>query len=279
MKISTKMTLTGASVIDVFGLAPRRVALGRGLRRHHRPDAVTAAGRAETSATNRIGLRDDRRRSVRRVGPGRYAVLVPPRLTLHLNNHQRHGQQARPVSQPHLNTQKRATSGLPPTDARSIIPKGVQYLGASAPVFMEANRWLPQSTFATLRQRVSRDRATVITLTAGEVSDNHCARSPLAKETARPTRSAASPGVACPSSMSDPWARRQLLRRSVRLSRRGVRTPAGGWNPGARSMRFTTENVSGARAVLVDASAGFAGTSRLKTQEDAFPPRFVDALA
>lgn len=129
------------------------------------------------------------------------------------------------------------------------------------------------------------DRATVASIDPpeGSVQADHCARFyPLAKETALAAHA---------------WrfalTRRRLPVLDVEPVGASGRyfalpadclavvsvTPAEGWTPALDPMLFTTENVNGARAVLADADSVVCRYVSAKTQEDAFPPEFVDALA
>lgn len=129
------------------------------------------------------------------------------------------------------------------------------------------------------------DRATVASIDPpeGSVQADHCARFyPLAKETALSAHA---------------WrfalTRRRLPVLDVEPVGASGRyfalpadclavvsvTPAEGWTPALDPMLFTTENVNGARAVLADADSVVCRYVSAKTQEDAFPPEFVDALA
>lgn len=129
------------------------------------------------------------------------------------------------------------------------------------------------------------DRATVASIDPpeGSVQADHCARFyPLAKETAL---------------AAHPWRFAVTRRRLPVLDVEPVGapgkyfalpadclavvsvTPAEGWTPALDPMLFTTENVNGARAVLADADSVVCRYVTAKTQEDAFPPEFVDALA
>ncbi len=129
------------------------------------------------------------------------------------------------------------------------------------------------------------DRATVASIDPpeGSVQADHCARFyPLAKETALAAHA---------------WrfavTRRRLPVLDVEPVGASGRyfalpadclavvsvTPAEGWTPALDPMLFTTENVNGARAVLADADSVVCRYVSSKTQEDAFPPEFVDALA
>lgn len=129
------------------------------------------------------------------------------------------------------------------------------------------------------------DRATVASIDPpeGSVQADHCARFyPLAKETAL---------------AAHPWRFAVTRRRLPKLEAEPIGTsghyfalpsdclsivsvtPADGWSTALDPMRFTTENVNGARAVLADAESVVCRYVSSKTQEDAFPPEFVDALA
>lgn len=129
------------------------------------------------------------------------------------------------------------------------------------------------------------DRATVASIDPpeGSVQADHCARFyPLAKETALAAHA---------------WrfavTRRRLPALDVEPVGASGRyfalpadclavvsvTSAEGWTPALDPMLFTTENVNGARAVLADADSVVCRYVSAKTQEDAFPPEFVDALA
>ena len=127
------------------------------------------------------------------------------------------------------------------------------------------------------------DRATVASIDPPEGSVHHCARFyPLAKETALAAHA---------------WRFAVTRRRLPKLDVEPVGapgnyfavpsdclavvsvTPADGWSTALDPMRFTTENVNGARAVLADADSVVCRYVSAKTQEDAFPPEFVDALA
>lgn len=129
------------------------------------------------------------------------------------------------------------------------------------------------------------DRATVASIDPpeGSVQADHCARFyPLAKETALAAHA---------------WRFAVTRRRLPKLDVEPVGapgnyfavpsdclavvsvTPADGWSTALDPMRFTTENVNGARAVLADADSVVCRYVSAKTQEDAFPPEFVDALA
>lgn len=129
------------------------------------------------------------------------------------------------------------------------------------------------------------DRATVASIDPpeGSVQADHCARFyPLAKETALAAHA---------------WrfalTRRRLPVLDVEPVGASGRyfalpadclavvsvTPAEGWTPALDPMLFTTENVNGARAVVADADSVVCRYVSAKTQEDAFPPEFVDALA
>lgn len=129
------------------------------------------------------------------------------------------------------------------------------------------------------------DRATVASIDPpeGSVQADHCARFyPLAKETALAAHA---------------WrfavTRRRLPALDVEPVGASGRyfalpadclavvsvTPTEGWTPALDPMLFTTENVNGARAVLADADSVVCRYVSAKTQEDAFPPEFVDALA
>lgn len=129
------------------------------------------------------------------------------------------------------------------------------------------------------------DRATVASIDPpeGSVQADHCARFyPLAKETALAAHA---------------WRFALTRRRLPVLDVEPVGasgkyfalpsdclavvsvTPAEGWTPALDPMLFTTENVNGARAVLADADSVVCRYVTAKTQEDAFPPEFVDALA